>query len=95
MTGNEVGIGIYPRSFTNEIIPEMNDRPRKCYRFLTGPDEAAFCQRVSDALADGYVLYGDPVMLLEDGVRIVGQAICLPEVHPQMPIHQNSGRTSE
>ena len=30
---------------------------RKNYRFLTGPDDAAFCQRVSDALAEGYVLY--------------------------------------
>lgn len=73
----------------------MNEKQRKRYRFLTGPDDATFCRRVSDALADGYVLYGDPVMLLEDGVRIVGQAICLPEVHPQMPIQQNFGRTSE
>ena len=73
----------------------MNDTPRKRYRFLTGPDEAAFCQRVSDALADGYVLYGDPVMLLEGGVRIVGQAICLPEEHPQLHTKQDTGRTSE
>ena len=35
---------------------------RKLYRFLSGVDNAEFCQRVSDALADGYVLYGNPVM---------------------------------
>ncbi|MBO6783627.1 MAG: DUF1737 domain-containing protein [Alphaproteobacteria bacterium] len=60
----------------------MAEDNRKRYRFLTGPDDAAFCQRVSDALADGYVLYGDPVMVIDGGERIVGQAICLPEAHP-------------
>jgi hypothetical protein len=56
----------------------MTEPSRKRYRFLTGPDDAAFCARVSDALDDGYVLYGDPVMVVEDGQRIVGQAVCLP-----------------
>ena len=28
------------------------------YRLLTGPDDASFCRRVSDALALGYRLYG-------------------------------------
>jgi hypothetical protein len=51
---------------------------RKSYRFLSGVDDAAFCQRVSDALAEGYVLYGNPVMVVEDGQRIVGQAIIDP-----------------
>ena len=51
---------------------------RKTYRFLTGPDDAAFCQRVSDALAEGYVLYGDPVMVVSDGARYCGQAVVLP-----------------
>lgn len=72
----------------------MSQTQRKRYRFLTGPDDAAFCQRVSDALADGYVLYGDPVMVLEDGVRIVGQAICLPETHLQMSAEQAAARSS-
>ena len=35
---------------------------RKSYRFLTGPDDAGFCQKVSDALAEGYVLYRDPAV---------------------------------
>ena len=51
---------------------------RKNYRFLTGPDDAAFCQRVSEALAEGYVLYGDPVMVVSDGTRYCGQAVVLP-----------------
>jgi hypothetical protein len=29
---------------------------RKLYRFLSGADNTDFCQRVSNALADGYVL---------------------------------------
>ena len=60
----------------------MSEEPRKRYRFLTGLNDAAFCQRVSDALREGYVLYGDPVMLMDDGERIVGQAVCLPDAHP-------------
>ena len=59
----------------------MSDTPRKRYRFLTGPDDAAFCARVGDALTEGYVLYGNPVMISENGERIVGQAVCLPDDH--------------
>ncbi|MGE0255797.1 MAG: DUF1737 domain-containing protein [Alphaproteobacteria bacterium] len=52
---------------------------RKSYRFLSGVDDAAFCQRVSDALADGYELYGNPVMVMDGDRRIVGQAIVDPK----------------
>jgi hypothetical protein len=52
----------------------------KSYRFLSGADNADFCQRVSDALADGYVLYGNPVMVMDKDVRVVGQAVILPEM---------------
>ena len=37
----------------------------KSYRFLSGADNADFCQRVSDALADGYVLYRNSVMVAD------------------------------
>lgn len=30
------------------------------YRLITGPDDATFCQRVSEALELGYELYGSP-----------------------------------
>jgi len=60
----------------------MSEIPKKLYRFLTGPDDAAFCARISEVLAEGYVLYGYPVMVVEDGIRTVGQAVCLPDMHP-------------
>ena len=53
---------------------------RKSYRFLSGADNADFCQRVSDALADGYVLYGNPVMVMDKDIRVVLQAFILPEM---------------
>ena len=53
---------------------------KKSYRFLSGADDAAFCQRVSDVLAEGYILYGNPVMVMDNGNRIVGQAVTLPEM---------------
>ena len=52
---------------------------RELYRFLSGVDNADFCQRVSDALADGYILYGNPVMVMDNDVRIVGQAVIWPD----------------
>ena len=52
----------------------------KSYRFLTGEDNADFCQRVSDALAEGYVLYGQPVMIAEGAKRMVGQAVVKPHI---------------
>jgi len=64
---------------------------RKSYRFLTGPDDASFCQRVCDALADGYVLYGNPVMVVSDGQRICGQAVILPEHAPNDPPNDQPG----
>jgi hypothetical protein len=48
------------------------------YRLLTGPDDSAFCRRVSEALALGYVLYGSPALGF-DGERIIAaQAIVWP-----------------
>jgi hypothetical protein len=59
----------------------MSDTPsRKAYRLLTGPDDAAFCQRVSDAIQEGYQLYGPPLMQVKpDGSVWVGQALVLPD----------------
>lgn len=49
------------------------------YRVLTGPDDNAFCERVSKALEDGYMLYGSP-SITHDGKRcIVAQAVILPD----------------
>ncbi len=47
---------------------------------LSGPDDRAFCERVSQALDDGYELYGDPGITF-DGTRvIVSQAVVLPQI---------------
>lgn len=32
----------------------------KAYRLLTGEDSSAFCHKVTEALAKGWALYGDP-----------------------------------
>jgi hypothetical protein len=40
------------------------------YRLLTGPDDAEFCHRVSDALDQGYELYGPPALAF-DGERVI------------------------
>ena len=55
---------------------------RKSYRFLTEPDGAGLCQKVSDALAEDYVLYGDPVMASCNGEIVCGQAVILPGTIP-------------
>jgi hypothetical protein len=48
------------------------------YRCLTGPDDNAFCHRVSQALADGWLLHGSPALTF-DGTRvIVAQAVVWP-----------------
>lgn len=53
------------------------------YRFLTGPDTRAFCEKVSAALADGYVLYGPPVLTYDDEKAYCGQAVILRELLAQ------------
>jgi len=58
----------------------MSEDSRHRYRLLTGPDTSAFCERVSDALADGYVLYGSPSMTFDGTTTYVAQAVVLPEV---------------
>jgi len=50
------------------------------YRILTGPDDAAFCRRVSEALALGYKLYGSPAITFNGKEIIVAQAIIWPSI---------------
>lgn len=47
----------------------------KVYRYLTGKDDASFCARVTQALNEGYELYGSPTMSFNGVDVIVGQAI--------------------
>ena len=60
----------------------MTDQPapeRLRYRLLTGPDDRSFCERVSAALDDGYVLAGSPAITAVEGRIVVAQAIVLPQ----------------
>lgn len=47
------------------------------YRLLTGPDDHAFCERVSAALEDGYELHGSPTATFNGKDVIVAQAVVL------------------
>ena len=52
--------------------------PRLRYRLITGADDAAFCERVSALLDDGYELHGSPALTFgKDGV-VAAQALVLP-----------------
>jgi hypothetical protein len=55
------------------------------YRLLTGADDAAFCQRVSEALALGYVLYGSPAATFNGENVIVAQAVIWPSANIAEP----------
>jgi hypothetical protein len=48
------------------------------YRLLTGKDDAAFCRRVSEALALGYRLHGSPAAAFNSEHVVVAQAIVWP-----------------
>ncbi|MEU0795166.1 DUF1737 domain-containing protein [Amycolatopsis sp. NPDC005961] len=50
-----------------------NGLPR--YRLLTGPDDAKFCHRVSEALDLGYRLHGSPAATFDGAQVIVAQAL--------------------
>lgn len=47
------------------------------YRYLTGPDDASFCHRVSAALDRGWQLYGSPTLTYDSEAKrtICGQAL--------------------
>ncbi|MEQ9520396.1 MAG: DUF1737 domain-containing protein [Parvibaculum sp.] len=53
------------------------------YRLLTGPDDHAFCERVSKALDEGYELYGGPAISFNGTHPIVAQAVILPAAASQ------------
>lgn len=54
----------------------------KLYRFLTGPDDAAFCKRVSAALSKGWSLAG-PSSLTYDSAK--GTVICGQPIVKDVP----------
>jgi hypothetical protein len=55
----------------------MTDKLR--YKLFTGPDDRTFCERVSQALDEGYELYGSPAITVDGERRIVAQALVLKQ----------------
>lgn len=53
--------------------PVINTEKR--YKLLTGIDDSAFCQKVSDHLDAGYELHGSPTMTTKGSQVFVGQAV--------------------
>lgn len=49
------------------------------YRLITGPDDRSFCERISTALAEGYVLHGGPAVTFNGNSVICAQAVILPQ----------------
>ena len=49
----------------------------RLYRYLTGPDDASFCHRVTEALNAGWDLYGSPTLTYDPETKrvICGQAV--------------------
>lgn len=62
---------------TDEKMADSGRRLR--YRLLTGPDDDTFCERVSEALADGYQLHGSPAATFNGERVIVAQALVLAD----------------
>jgi hypothetical protein len=56
-------------------MSEQDQRLR--YRLLTGPDDHAFCERVSRALEEGYRLHGSPAVTFDGRQVIAAQAVVL------------------
>ncbi len=47
----------------------------KLYSLLTGPDDEAFCKRVSERVNNGWQLYGSPSLTFDGKTVIAGQAV--------------------
>lgn len=56
-----------------------DDQQLPRYRVLTGPDDASFCWRVSEALDLGYELHGAPSLTFNGDRVIVAQALVRSE----------------
>ncbi len=60
-------------------MSDTSSTRRLRYRLLTGQDDEVFCQRVSDALDEGYELHGSPSITNRHGQLLVAQALVLPK----------------
>ena len=58
-------------------VAAVEEDQRLSYRLVTGPDDAAFCRRVSDLLDGGYVLHGPPVLVAAGDGVVAAQAVVI------------------
>lgn len=49
------------------------------YRLLTGEPDRVFCERVSEALDNGYVLYGQPIFTATADGIVAAQSVALAD----------------
>jgi hypothetical protein len=49
------------------------NQTRTIYRLLTGPDDGEFCRRVTEALGEGWILFGPPGITYDTKA---GRVIC-------------------
>ena len=62
----------------------MTDDTPKAYRFLTGSDDAKFCQRVSDACATAMCFTARRFCRwTRRAIGIAGRRLCCPNLRPQ------------
>ncbi|MBP1885673.1 MULTISPECIES: DUF1737 domain-containing protein [Sinorhizobium] len=66
----------------------------KLYRFLTGPDDASFCHKVTAALNKGWMLHGPPTYAFNADTQHMqcGQAVVKEvagkDYHPDMKLSE-------
>jgi hypothetical protein len=53
--------------------------PGKKYKLVTGKDDADFCARITQLLAQGYELYGSPAISFNGEHMVVAQAVVKQE----------------
>lgn len=70
-----MSVSLLTEGMTPQPVPAPD---RLAYRLLTGADDHAFCERVSAALADGYVLFGGPAVAVRGSTVVCAQAVVLP-----------------
>jgi hypothetical protein len=63
------------------------------YRYLTGPDDAAFCHRITELLNRGWQLYGSPTLAYDpETKRVVCGQVIIKEVEgkysPELDLSQ-------
>lgn len=58
-----------------KVAPKAPVTSEKVYKLLTGVDDGAFCQKVSDHIDAGWQLYGSPSIVLKGGLVYAAQAV--------------------